>query len=471
MVSASPPRWPRAALAVLSAASLLAPAARAQEDSSQMSLIRDTEIEEILHREADPIFLAAGINPQTVQVHLVGTKEINAFNAGGQQIFLFSGLIMETKYPGQLIGVIAHETGHMAGGHLARSGEGEKSAMRTFLLTMGLGILAAAAGAPEAGMGLIGSSSYFATLNYLGYTREQEARADQAAATYIEKAGESGAGLVDFFNTFRYQEVFEDARRFPYFQDHPLSSDRIEALRVRVEKLPHYGVKDTPDLQAAHDLMIAKLKAFIDPPIQTLQDYKDTDTSFPARYARAIAYYKTGETPTALRLIEDLITTQPQNPYLYELKGQVLFEAGKTAESEAPYRRSVELKPHAPLLEINLAQTLVAENDPKKLDEAVTLLKASIAKEDDNAFSWRLLAQVYDTRNQPGLARFATAEQNFSLGNTTAARVFAVRARDLLPSGSTEWRRATDIILASQPGQDDLQSVARDGGASPGKFQ
>ena len=450
--------------ALMLAGAVLTPLRAGAQDDGAMSLIQDTEVEEILRQDADPIFIAAGLEPKNVQIHLVGDKELNAFVSGGQQMFVFSGLIMEAKTPNQLIGVIAHETGHMAGGHLARSGEGEKSAMRTFMLTMGLGLLAALAGAPDAGAALMYSSNYFATLNYLGYTRIQESQADQAAITYLEKAHESAGGLVDFFDTFRYEEVFSQARRYPYFQSHPLSTERIETLRVRAEKQPSFGVVDSPEALERHKLMVAKLKAFINPPGQTFVDYKESDRSFPARYARAIAYHKAGESDRSVKLIDALLVDQPNNPYLYELKGQVLFESGRTKESEAPHRRSVELKPDAPLLRMNLGQTLIAEEDKSKLDEAIDQIGRAMTIEKDNAFGWRLLAQAYDAKGEAGMARLATAEQEFALGQLRDARVFAMRARELLPKNTPQWRRATDIVLVSQPSNDDLQSIARQGG-------
>ncbi|MEI9963577.1 MAG: M48 family metalloprotease [Caulobacteraceae bacterium] len=274
--------WLAATAVLVAAGSILPFGARAQ-DEPPMSLIRDTEIEEILHQECDPVFIAAGLDPKQVTIHIVGDKEINAFTPGGLDIFVDTGLISETKVPNELIGVVAHETGHVAGGHIARSGEGQKSALRTFLITMGLGIAAAAAGAPDAAAGLLASSSYFATLDYLGFSRIQEDQADQAAATYLDRAGYSGKGLVDFFDHFRYEEVFSHAKQYPFFQSHPLTSDRIEALRVRVEKLPHYGAVDTPEMIEEHKIMIAKLKAFVNPPNQTFIDYKESDTSYPAR--------------------------------------------------------------------------------------------------------------------------------------------------------------------------------------------
>lgn len=462
----------RAGLAGLTALSLatapaatLAPSVASAQSQAQAepNLIRDTEIEDILHEESDPVLRAAGLNPRDVHLHLIGDKTLNAATSSGQDIYINTGLIAETENPNQLIGVIAHETGHAAGGHSVRSGEMEKAGMRPFLLTMGLGILAAVAGAPDAAAALLSSGSYFGTLGVLTYSREQESRADQAAITYLEKAHLSARGLVDFFDNFRYEEVFSEARRFPFFQSHPISSERIELLRRRAEEQPSYNVVDSPNALAKHAIMKAKLAGFIDPPNQTFIKYKETDTSFPARYARAIAYYKALDTDHALKLIDDLIAEQPSNPYLFELKGQVLFEAGRAKEAEAPHRRSVELKPDAPLLRVNLAQSLLAEDDPKKLSDAMGQLQQALALEKDNTFAWRLLAQAYETKGEGGSARLATAEEHFSVGDMTQARIFAMRARELLKKDTPEWRRATDIVLVANPSNDDLKAIAGKG--------
>ncbi len=459
-------RRPAGALpsALALAALLVVPSdkALAQADPA-VSIIRDTEIEEILHQDADPIFVAAGLDPKSVQIHIIGDKQLNAFSAGGEQLFLNTGLILETKTPNQLVGVIAHETGHIAGGHIARSGAMGHAALGPMLLGIGLGVLAAVAGSPDGAAALIYSSGYFAEISALGYSREQESRADQAATTYLETAGVSGRGLVDFFNNFRYQEVFDDERKFPYFRDHPLTDDRIEALAARVEREPHVGVDDKPDEIARHALMKAKLEAFLDGASQTFVDYPESDQSYPARYARAIAYYRATETDRALKAIDALIAERPDNPYLWELKGQVLFEAGRAAEAEPAHRRAVELKPDAPLLRVNLGQTLVARGDPKRLDEAVGQLRHALGQEPDNALGWRLLAEAYDSQGHDGMARLAAAEQNFYLGQAADARTFALRARDLLKKDSPEWRRATDIILASKPTAADLKAMARQG--------
>ncbi len=424
--------------------------------------IRDTEIEDILHKECDPVFAAAGLDPRHMQLDLY-QGEMNAFTVSANEEAIATDLIFKTETPNQIIGVMAHETGHAAGGHIERSGEMEKAGMVPFLLTLGLGVLAAAAGAPEAGAALASSAGMFGTLGALGYSRQQEARADQAAITYLNRAHQSSKGVVDFFDAFRYEEVFDEARRFPYFQSHPISSERIELLRRRAEEQPDYDKPDSVEAIADYNIMKAKLFGFIQPPQQTFMTYKETDASFPARYARAIAYYKETETDTAIRLIDGMIKDYPDNPYLWELKGQVLFEAGRAKEAEPAHRRSVELKPNAPLLQINLAQTILAQEDGKRADEAIGHLRKALNVEKDNAIAWEDMARAYDAKGDGGDARLASAEASYAVGDMTRARIFALRARQILKQNTPEWRRATDIVLTSNPSRDDLKAMTGSG--------
>ena len=462
-------RRKRGWLAAVAALSLLpsmlvAPPALAQ--GPNIPIIRDTEIEELIHKEGEPMWRAAGLNPDDVHIALVGDPDINAFTAGGQTIFINTGLIQATKYPNQLIGVMAHETGHITGGHVARESM-YKPALATYLLTMGLGLLAAVAGAPDAGAALMYSSDYFATLTALGYSRTQEASADQAAATSLEKAHISGRGLVDFFDYYRYQEAFSDARKYRFFLDHPLTEERISSLEARVKKSPYYNQVDSAEALAAHAIMVAKLKAFMNQPQQTFVDYKETDTSFPARYARAIAYYRALETDKAIKLTDALITDYgdgPQAPYLYELKGQILFEAGRGKEGAESLNKAVALKPKAPLLEILLARALLSEEDKSKADEAIVHLQKAVQIENDNAEAYFTLAQAWSIKGDEGRARLATAEQNFYLGQMKDARAFAMKARESLTKGSPDYTRATDIVLASQPSPEEMKAIAKQGG-------
>jgi len=356
--------------------------------------------------------------------------------------------------------VIAHEVGHLAAGHSARSGEMQRAGMQPFLLTMGLGVLAAFAGAGDAAVALMGSAGQFGALGAMGYSREQEGRADQAGLNLLNKAGISGRGLVEFFENFRYQEVFQEARRFAYFRSHPLSSDRIERLRARAEKLPDYDKPDSEALKAEHAVMKAKLLGFLSPQ-RAIVVYSETDTGYPARYARAIAYYQMKEPDRALKLIEALLEEQPQNPYLWELKGQILFEEGRPAEAVVAHREAVRLKPDAPLLRVNLAHALIETNDKANLDEAIDQLKHAVVAEKDNTMAWRLLAQAYASQGKEGEARLASAEYYFAGGDEKQATQFALRARSMLDPGSIEWRRAVDIVLASGATPDDLNDLDR----------
>lgn len=425
---------------------LLAPApARAQEP---MTLIRDTEIEETLRLDSEPLFQAAGLESNSIRILLIGSRDLNAF-AGPGVMAVFTGLILESKSPNELQGVIAHEVAHLAGGHSARSGEMSQAGLKPFLLTMGLGVLAALSGNVEAGAVLASNASFFGALGAMGYSREQESRADQAGASYLEAAGMSGRGLVNFFDNFRYQEVFAEARRFAYFRSHPLSSSRIEALRARVERMSHVDAPDDPESVRRHAIMKAKLQGFINPGVAIVK-CADPKADYPTRYACAIAQYQLKEPDRALKLIDALLVEQPDNPYLWELKGQVLFEFGRTAEAEAPQRRSVALKPDAPLLRVNLGQTLIALPDDAKVDEGIRELKRALDQDDENSVAWRLLSQAYDARKKDGLARYATAEYNYIEGDRRQALIFALRARDLLERNTPEWRRANDIVLATE---------------------
>ena len=465
----SPIRKPFRTVGLIAAftAALMTPVAPALAQSSERgpTLLRDTEIEEILHHEADPIFTVAGLNPRDVRIMLIGDPTLNAFATQGQQMGLHTGLILEAENPNELKGVIAHETGHLAAGHPIRSGELMRAGMRPMLLTMGLGVLAMFAGAPDAGAMLLSNAQYFGALGALGYSREQEGRADQAAIGFLEKTGQSGEGLVEFFDRFRYQEVFSQDRQFPYFRSHPLSSQRIEMLRTRVAAQPSFRNTDTAADILEFEIMKAKIDGFMNPQL-SLTKYKETDSRYPARYARAIAYYQTKEPDRAIKLIDAMLVDQPLNPYLWELKGQILFEFGRIAEAEAPQRRSVELKPDAPLLRINLGQTLINLGDQKKRDEGIAELKRVTLLEDDNAEAWRLLAMAYEARGDEGLARLATAEQFFAMGALGESKSFAIRARELFDRSSVEWLRATDIVMASNPTDQDLRALASEGSAA-----
>jgi predicted Zn-dependent protease len=449
-------RWLRAGIGVaaVAAALAIAPAASAQ------SAIRDTEIEGIIRSWSDPVFTAIGLDPQEVEILLISDDSLNAFAVRGRIMGLNTGLINETRTPNELLGVIAHEAGHIKNRHLLRDGA-SNAGMQPFLMTMALGALALAAGQPGAGALLMANSQYFGTLGALRYMQSQEGEADITGARALEAAGQSGKGLVDFFENFRAQEVFSDARRYPYFRSHPLSGQRIEALRRPVEAASHYDVKDSPERMAEHALIQAKIHAFMDSPAATLRDYPASATDYPSRYARAIGLYRDGQTDRAIESVDRLLTERPDDPYLWELRGQILFEDGKPSDAISAHERSVQLKPDAPLLRINLAHALIETNDPARLDRAIDELKRAVAREDDNTMAWRLLSQAYASQGKEGEARLASAEYWFAAGDTEKATQFALRARPLLTANTIEWRRAMDIVLASGATTQDIDDLDR----------
>lgn len=428
--------------------------------ASAQSIIRDTEIEGIIREWSDPVFVAMGLEPSDVELLLVNDAELNAFATRGRIMGVNTGLILRTQSPNQLLGVIAHEAGHIKNRHPMRDGA-QAAGAQPFWMSMALGALAIAAGAPDAGMALLGSSQYFGTLGALKYMQSQEGEADLTALRALDRAGESSRGLVQFFENFRAQEVFSDARRYPYFRSHPLSSQRIEALRRPAEASANYGRTDSPERMAQHALILAKIHGFMDHPNATLGLYPETDDSLPARYARAIAWYRAGQTEKALNAVDALLEGDPDNPYFWELKGQILFEEGRPSDAVAAHQRSVELKPDAPLLRVNLAHALLESGDADNLDAAVNQLKRATAMEADNTMAWRLLGQAYARQGKEGEARLASAEMYFAARDTQQATQFALRARDMLERNTPEYRRALDIVFASGATQDDLDDLER----------
>ncbi|HVZ30481.1 MAG TPA: M48 family metalloprotease [Asticcacaulis sp.] len=425
-------------------------AAFAQDDDGEtQSVIRDTEVEMFLKDQTKPVLTAAGLDPDKVHYLLIASNDLNAFSTFRLVIGLNTGLIMEADTPNQLFGVIAHETGHLSGGHMMRTDEVERAARAPTAISLGLGIIAAMAGAGDAGMALAASSSQFGALNALHYMQTEESAADIAGAKAMERAGMSGKGLVDFFYKFRNVETFSHAERYEFFRTHPLSRERIQALDGFVRKQPHYSQVDSPETIAKFAIVKAKLSGFLNDPLKTFQLYPETDTSYPARYARVIATYKQGKWDDALKQLDGLLQEQPDNPFLWELKGQIYFETGRPALAKPAHEKSVALMPTAPLLRVNLGQTLIALGDKDDLNEAVMHLNESVKYEEDDGFAWEQLAQAYDALKQPGMARLATAEAQFYEGDYNAARTSAVWSQKYFDASSPEFRRARDIVMAT----------------------
>jgi len=415
--------------------------------AAAQSLLRDTEIEEVLEDFTTPILRAGGLSPDSVDLYIVNDPSLNAFVTRGQKIFLHSGLIMVSDNPNQLKGVIAHEAGHIADGRIARSDYQNRSAYGSMLIAAGLGLAAILAGEGQAGAAILMGAPQFGQINVLAHTRTGESVADQYAAQYLERTGQSGKGLIAFFDKFRYQEVLSSARRYPYFRSHPLSSERIDVLREVVDRSPSRDAVDSEEDKFKLEMVKAKLRGFLDGPQVVFSKYPESDLSPPARYARSVAYFKGADLGNATREIDALIETDPTNPYFYELKAQILYESGRGEESMEPIRKAIELKPNAPLLQTAYAQALVESGTQEALEEAVTVLKSSLQSEPSNGMSWYVLGQAYGKQNEEPLAKYATAEQAYALGNLERARSFAKRAQEDLERNTPQWRRASDIIV------------------------
>ncbi|WP_323761396.1 M48 family metalloprotease [Maricaulis sp.] len=425
------------------------------------SLIRDTEIEHMLRDYADPILAAAGLQPADVDMYIVADPSLNAFVTGGQNIFLHTGIILESETPNQLKGVIAHETGHISGAHLARVNDGIAAAQAPMYVTLGLGVLAALAGEGGAAGALMASSQQFGALSFMTYSRAQEASADQAGLQFMEATGQSANGLVSFFERFRYQEVMSNARRYPYFRSHPLSSERIANLRGGATSSPYHETVDSPEEIARLQRIQGKIYGFLAEPEFVFYRYPESDQSLPARYARAVAYYHDARLDRALEEITGLLAEEPDNPYFHELHGQMLFESGRAEQAIQPNRRSVELEPTAPLLRVNLATALIATDNPDHLDEAAQSLRVALDIEPDNGFAWYQLSIVHERNGNTALAQLAIAEQSYAAGNRQRAHQFASRARTSLEIGTPAWVRATEIESVSLPTEAEMRQIRR----------
>ena len=430
---------------LLVGASALASAATADAQT-----IRDTEIEEILHEFTEPILLAAGLDPQAVDLYIVNDRSLNAFVTRGQNIFLHTGLILEADTPNQLKGVIAHETGHIADGRLARSDYQNRSAYGAILAAAGLGLAAILAGEGAAGAAILGGSQQFGALEVLRHTRVGESVADQYAAQYMEQTGQSGEGLIQFFDKFRYQEVLSQARRFPYFRSHPLSSERIDQLRERVAESPFRDVRDPEADLYSMAMMQAKLIGFLESPQRVFSKFPESDTTDEARYARSVAFFRSGQLNAALREVDALIEFAPLNPFYHELKAQFLYESGRSEDAIAPIQEAIRLKPDAPLFHIALAQALIERGTTQDFADAEAALQRAIDQESGNASAWYYLSQAYGRQRKQALAEYATAEQSFAVGNFLRAKQFAERAQSDLPRNAPAWRRAGDIVAVSE---------------------
>ena len=422
----------------------------AARPAAAQSLLRDSETELLFKNVSDPLIEAAGLDPRSVKVVLINDPEINAFVAQGQVVYIHSGLLVAADNVNQLQGVIAHELGHVAGGHAIRIYEGANKATAITILSLVLGAAALAAGAGDAGMGILAAGQQAAMGSFLAFTRAQETSADLAGVDYLSKAGISGRGSLEFFKKLQNQEYrLAIYAKDSYDRTHPLSSERISMLENLYKKDPAWDRKPDPALEAKFQRVKAKLLGFINQR-QAINKYPETDQTVPAHYARAYAYHLSAYPEKALYEADALLKTNPHDPYFLELKGQILLEGGKPAEAVAPLREATERSGGAPLIASMLGHALISTEDRKNYAEAKNILKSAVSTDNQNPFAWYQLGMIYDREGDTPRAALATAERNNLEGNPKLALASAEMAMRGIPSGTPDYLRAQDIAMVSK---------------------
>ena len=435
-------------------ASVIVPAAASAQGG--LPVIRDTEAEQLLRDYTRPILRVAGLEKQNIQMVIINEVSFNAFVADGRRIFVNTGAIMQSETPNQIIGVLAHETGHLAGGHLAKIREQLANAQTQLIIAMLLGAGAMVAGArsgPGSGLTQAGAAAVQAPQeiirrSLLSYQRQQEENADRAGVKYLAATGQSARGVYETFKRFTSDSLFASRGADPYLQSHPMPAERVAALEELARSTPNWDKKDDPALQLRHDMVRAKISAFMEKPDTVSRRYLSTNTSLPARYARAIVTYRHGDLRSAIAQIDALIQEQPNNPYFYELRGQAFLEGGRPVEAIAPLRKAVQLSHNAPLIEMLLGQALVASNNNAYTDEAISILRAAVSRETEAPLGFSQLAMAYGRKGDIAQADLASAQAAFLRGDNKTARELAARAKTRFAIGTPGWVKADDIVSA-----------------------
>ncbi len=440
-------RWRNSAATLAFVFGLLVLGAAPAGAQGGFKVIRDVEIETLLHDLTNPILDAASISKGAVNLYIVQDRGLNAFVAGGLNLFLNTGLLMRTEHPGQLAGVIAHEVGHIAGGHLSRIGGAQDRAVAEVVASFVLGAAAAVAGAPALGTAIIAGGQTVAQGDFLRFSRGQEQAADQAGVSYLRRIGVSSAGLAEFFDILDEQSLLSASRGSPYLRSHPLTRDRIRFVESQVTPTENGDPGYPLEWAGRHERMVAKLSAFLGDPGRVLADATGEDLS--DRYKRAIAYYRLPDLGNAVREIDGLIADHPDDPYFHELKGQMLFENGRIEAAISPYREAVGLN-SAPLLKIGLARALMESGDGEGAAgrEAIEHLKAALRGESTNAGAWRLLGIAQGRAGDEAEASLSLAEWALLRGKDDDAKLHARRAENRIGPSDPGWLQLQDILRA-----------------------
>ena len=425
----------------------------AAQPASAQSILRDAETEALLQDMMDPLTEAAGMPRGSVDVVLVNDPSINAFVAGGQRIYVHSGLINAADSANEVQGVLAHELGHISGGHIIGIYDAYGKAAKISLLSTLLGVAAALAGAGEAAMGAMALGQQVAMGTFLTFNRQQEASADAAGVQFLSTAGITGKGSISFFQKLQNEEFrrgYSQRDEATYQRSHPLSGDRISHMEADYRADPAWDRPPDAEQQARFERVKAKLYGYLATPAQTLNAYPRFLSGAPARYARAYAYHKDARIDEALAEADALAASDPDNPYFLELRGQILLESGRPAEALESLRRATEMSANDPLIASTYGHALFATEDRSKLAEAEQVLRAAVGRDRENPFAWYQLGMVYGATGDIPRARLASAEQLIMSGRPREALQNAEAAEQSLPHGSTDWIRAGDVALQAR---------------------
>ncbi len=426
------------------------------QPAAAQSILRDAETEAMFADMSAPIITAAGLSPKTVRVVLIQDDSVNAFVAGGQNVFLHSGTIQAADTVNEIQGVVAHEIGHITGGHVPLGDRAMKAPLGITVLSMVLGLAAMAAGSGEAGAGIMAAGQQAAQGSYLAFSRNQEASADAAGAGFLNGAGITGKGYLSFFKKMQQLEYrYGITRQVGFMLDHPVSGDRIANLTDTLTASPAWAKPSDPALEERFRRVKAKLKGYVQTADRTLQDYPESDHSIYAHYARAYAYHKAGYPDKADTEAEALVRAEPNNPYFQEIKGQILLEAGKPREALGPLRFATETSGQNPLIATTFGHALIATEDKANYAEAIKVLRVAVARDDENPTAWVQLGTAYEASGDTARAALATAERASMTGDSRIAAQSAAYAMANITPNTPDWIRAQDIAMTARNAMDD----------------